>query len=405
VKRLQETVAAFWASREAAREEMRTLREQVAALQAQINGTSQVAAGPRTGKQTAASRMSLSGRHPREERLGTDKQRARHHLQAERELLQQRGSILLPAGQLVIEPGVQYTRSSRDRLEVLGFSFLPAIIVGKLEVAEINRDTYMPLVVARYGINDWMEFEVNVPYVFRSERMVEGPQGVESTHRVRDNGIGDITAGLFTHILRESDLAWMPDTVLSVRGKFPTGRDPFGLRTDREGNPTELATGSGFWGFSSGFSMVKTLDPAVLFLSGSYYWNIEEDVGHGIGKIDPGDTFEYNMGLAFALNERLALSFSHQHRITNRSKVEGSSLERSDGNASSLFVGGNWVLSNYTSINFSLGIGVTEDAPDLTVEMRVPFRLPYKFPTLGDLASISFPWFGSDTKQTTVLLQ
>jgi hypothetical protein len=379
VERLRVTVEDLEASRNAALEEMRLLREQVEMLQV---GMTEMARLSSTGlKATPQPGPPSSPTTIPEEQVGWEKEPGRRY-QAEREILEQRGGVLLPAGQLVIEPGFQYSRFSRDRLDVLGLTLFEAIAIGRLEVSEISRDIYTPLVVARYGINDRIEFEVDVPYLFRSDRVISGAVDNYETKRLRGNGIGDITVGLFTHVFSESDWGWMPDTILSFRGKLPTGQDPFEVDAD------ELPLGSGFWGFSSGFTLVKSLDPAVLFASGSYYWNLERDVGSSFGDIDPGNTVEYSLGLAFALNERLAMSFTHQHRITESSELEGSKLDRTDANAASLFLGLSYVLSQTTSVNFSLGVGITEDAPDLTLEVRVPFRLPQRGPSLRDFASL-----------------
>jgi hypothetical protein len=89
--------------------------------------------------------------------------------------------------------------------------------------------------------------------------------------------------------------------------------------------------------------------------------------------------------MSFSLNERVAFSTSLQHRITERSKLDGHKILRSDANAATLFLSTSYLLNRWTTFSVSLGIGINEDAPDFTLEARIPWRLPFsmKFPKLG----------------------
>ena len=322
------------------------------------------------------------------EPVGRAREKERPRLtEAERDLLEQRGGVLVPAGQLVLEPGLQYSNFSRDRLQVTGFALLPSIIIGRLDTAEIERDVFSSFLVSRYGLANRLNLDVSVPYLYRRDERVFGAEGSQQESIIKDNGIGDLSVGLFGHVLREK--RWIPDVVAKLGWKFRNGRDPFEIDVDpATGQPTQLAFGTGFNGLSGGFTATKATDPAVLFASMNYFWHIGRDVG-AIGDIDPGDVLEYDLGLAFGLNERLALSFSLQHRILGKTKVNGSSILRTDANSATLFVGSSYRFSPFFSTNLSLGIGITDDAPDFLVEFRVPFRIPYRFPSLplGELAS------------------
>lgn len=113
--------------------------------------------------------------------------------------------------------------------------------------------------------------------------------------------------------------------VVNVRGKAPTGRDPFGIALvevlGSQGNlsiPENLSFGTGVWSASGGISVLKSLDPIVVFGSVTYFWNfekhfddIDEIAGAQPGSVNIGNAIQYGAGVAFALNERSSLDFVH----------------------------------------------------------------------------------------------
>jgi hypothetical protein len=307
---------------------------------------------------------------PESEEVGTTKKEERQY-SAERVILEQQRGVLLPAGQLVVQPGFQYTNIGRNLVDVSGFFPIPGLIFGRIETASINRNFYTTSLDLRYGLHRRAEFEVTVPYSFRSDRSETDLGGTnEQVESIRDSGIGDISFGVNTQVLYQRK--WWPDTVLNLLVKAPTGASPFDV------NSNELAFGTGTWGVNGGFTMVRALDPAVIYGSIKYLWDIE-DKTNGL-TFDLGDGFEYTAGLAFSLNERLAFTTSLQHSIIGRSKVNGQSIAGSDLNAARLFLGASYRMTQAITANLNLGIGLTDDAPDYSLELSFPLRLPWELP-------------------------
>jgi hypothetical protein len=412
VGRLRATVDRLEASREAAAREMRALRELVEAIGTRSAPTSPVSAGrsapPRssaaqgpargsaahpastllhvsaaadeaeseapegTAAPEAGSEGTAAPEAPKPEKIGRSWEREARY-QAERDIMEQRGGVLLPAGQLVLQPGFSYTNMERNRLRLSGFALLPAILIGRIDSVEIDRDIYQTTLEARYGLHDRIEMSASVPYLWRVESEIFGAAGDETREVVRGDGIGDVEVSLFAHVFRET--GWIPDIILNLRGRAPTGDDPFEVDED------EAATGSGFWGVSGGMTLTKVVDPVVLFASGNYGWNIDRHISD-VGRVDPGDTVEYNLGLAFGLNERLALSFSVQQRIIGRTKLDGTKLDLTDVNAAAFFVGSSYVLNRWLSPSVSVGFGLTDGSPDYQIQLAFPIRFPYRLPSL-----------------------
>ena len=363
---LRQLVEKLQADREADQAEIESLRESVQTLEdGQLRTYRGTGAGPAAGA-------------PGEQEIGTDKREDREYQRTERRVLEQRRGVLLPAGQLLFEPGFQYTNISRNRVQLSGFSLIPAIIIGRIDVVEIDRDIFVGSLTSRYGIFNFLEAELSVPYVYRQDQEIFGATGLEKQVSVDGNGIGDISGGLFAQVLYEK--GWVPDTVLSFRFSAPTGRDFTDLDIDAEGVPSELPLGSGFWGLQPGVTFSKTTDPAVVFTSFRYTFNLA-DTKSGID-FDPGDVFEFNGGVAFALNERIAMSFSYQHRYGDSFTQNDIDILRSDFNAGQMFIGMSYTMNRWTALSFNVGFGVTNDAPDLTFEIRMPLRMPFRTPVL-----------------------
>ena len=125
-------------------------------------------------------------------------------------------------------------------------------------------------------------------------------------------------------------------------------------------------------------TIIYPTDPAVLFGNIGYTWNIERDVGRGIGDVDPGDFLGFNFGMGFAINERTSFSLGYDHDIVFETDREGDSglnnAEFDRIHVGNFLLGFAFQATKRVNFNISLGIGVTEDAPDVRLTLRTPIR-------------------------------
>ena len=174
---LRQLVEKLQVDREADQAEIQRLRDSVQTLEdGQLRAYRGTGAGPAAGATS-------------DQEIGTDKREDREYQRTERRVLEQRRGVLLPAGQLLFEPGFQYTNISRNRVQLSGFSLIPAIIIGRIDVVEIERDIFVGNLNTRYGIFDFLEAELSVPYVFRQDQEIFGATGLEQQVNVDGNGI------------------------------------------------------------------------------------------------------------------------------------------------------------------------------------------------------------------------
>ncbi|WIE47290.1 transporter [Pseudomonas sp. GM17] len=299
-------------------------------------------------------------------------------------------------GKFSVETGLTYSRYDTRQLILNGFLALDSIFLGNINLDRIKADNWTLDLTARYNLDNRWQFDVNVPVVYRestyqSGGAQNGAAGVTSEKTVsKDPTLGDVNFGIAYKFLDES--VNTPDAVLTLRVKAPTGEEPFGIKLRQVQDntnlfvPDDLPTGNGVWSITPGISLVKTFDPAVLFGTLSYTHNLEEsfdDISSTVnlktpGKVKLGDSFQIGMGIAFALNEKMSMSFSFSDLIQRKSKLkedgqDWQSVVSSDANAGYFNVGMTVAATDNLTIVPNLSIGLTDDAPDFTFSLKFPY--------------------------------
>jgi len=158
---------------------------------------------------------------------------------------------------------------------------------------------------------------------------------------------------------------------------------------DTDGNlsvPARLSTGSGVWGLSGGVSVLKTLDPLIVFGNATYFHNfdrklgdIDEQDGDQPGRVRLGRAIQFGAGVAFALNDRSSLSASFTERFVTHTRLKRTgnpwgTVVGSQANVGIFNMGASFALSEKMSLLTTVGIGMTQDAPDMVINVRIPFR-------------------------------
>jgi hypothetical protein len=130
-------------------------------------------------------------------------------------------------------------------------------------------------------------------------------------------------------------------------------------------------------------TVIYPTDPAVFFGSLSYLWNIERkgvvipgDTTQTEVDVDAGDAVEFNFGMGLALNERASFSIGYDHTIYQKTKINGQvPVGELSAQLGTLLLGYSYKYSKRTTFNLSLGIGVTDEAPDVQLTLRVPVNV------------------------------
>ncbi|WP_439654791.1 hypothetical protein [Trinickia terrae] len=296
---------------------------------------------------------------------------------------------------LTVDWGISDTYYDRRQLQLSGFLALDAIFLGNINLGETKSHQLMADVDTRYGLTDRLSVDVDVPYVYRHSNFIVGGAGGAASQlsdaSATSSNLGDVNFGIYYQFLKETNN--LPDVVGSLRVKAPTGTSPFGIKLEQvDPNntslvaPSKLPTGTGFWNITAGVSLLKTYDPVVLFGSLSYTYNVARsfsDISAVQGQVEPakvklGDIIQWGSGVAIAFSDKDSASISYTMAIEPESETQapGQGWQKVPGSetvASALNFGLNHVVNKHLTIEGSVSIGLTPDAPNFVVGVRFPY--------------------------------
>lgn len=302
--------------------------------------------------------------------------------------------VLTPRHTFVVEPYFQFGYASENQISLVGYTIIPALLIGLINVNEVKTTTLTGGVALRYGITNRMEFEVRVPYVYQTNDVVARQPFVgtaaNTTISSDGHGIGDVEM-----TLRYQFNQGGPDKFYYVgwlRLKTATGKSPFDVVTDcvvscvsgttaNTGLPLQQPTGSGFLAIQPGLTWLFPTDPVVFFGNFSYLHSFGKDESltllngqtEFLGKIQPGDIWGFNIGMGLSLNEKASVSIGYDQSIVLPTSQNGQTVPGSVRVVlGTLLIGYSYRVTPKTTLNFSIGAGLTRDTPDLTLTLRVP---------------------------------
>ena len=267
---------------------------------------------------------------------------------------------------LVYDLNYTYYRDSRLDLALDDGSS----VLTRLRIEEDAQHTVSNTFSVQYGLLNNLTLTASLPLIAKSDLL-------KDTTTV---GLGDIAFGA----------RWEPFPL--ERGKLPlilngslstkTGDSPYEINPNRD-----LSTGKGYYSIGGGASTRKFIDPIVLFGSGSLSYGFKEsDLNQRRGSrilddYSPGLNGGIALGFAYSLNYDVSLTMSYQQSFATGSEFAFRQLDPSkpqefskpaDQTSSSLGISLGVRVSPKTIVNTSLGFGLTEDAPDVSLGVSFP---------------------------------
>ncbi|WP_166265750.1 transporter [Marinobacter caseinilyticus] len=254
-----------------------------------------------------------------------------------------------------------YTGDQRIDLQITGGS------VRQFDVVPSATHSFTNAFAYDYGLLDNLTIGTRVPLVVKYDTQDE--------LNVYDLGDVSITA-------RWQPWSYVPGTISSTLfGTLTTktGVSPYEIDINRQ-----LSTGSGYYAVSGGASFNKVLDPVVLFGSTSVAYNLPvEDLnqvrgGRVLQEVEPGFGLSGSVGFAYSLSYDVSLSVSAQLSYSDETVLsfnDGSQAVAQDQMSGFLSMSVGTRVSDTTIVNTSLGIGLTEDAPDFSLGVSLPINI------------------------------
>ncbi|MDC8785031.1 transporter [Paucibacter sp. hw1] len=220
-----------------------------------------------------------------------------------------------------------------------------------------------------YGLMDNLTGNVTLPLVSKYSQS-DSFSGIT-------NGIGDLSMGVRWQPLELS--RDMPSLTTSATFRLATGRSPF-----KTINGQGLGTGSGYNGLTLGANASKVMDPVAIFGSvsltlGMAASHLNQTVGSAtLVKMSPGPSLGFGMGFAYALSYKVSTTMSFQETISARSHLtmlDGTTNATATQTSGVLSFGLGVRASPKTTMNVSVGVGLSPDSPSFTLGFNMPLNL------------------------------
>jgi hypothetical protein len=266
--------------------------------------------------------------------------------------LVQGGALLLNVGQAEITPSFQFTRRS-DQAPIL----VPSNGGVSAASDEVRRNVFDWNFDVRFGLPFDSQLELGLPYRLVDQSEVISVRFAEQQENGgTGSGFGDLSVGVAKTLLREG--RWWPDLIGRVTWDTATGQT-------RDG---DVVLGGGFNEISGSLSATKRQDPLAFVGSVSYQKAFKKN------DIKPGDELTFNLGTVLAASPETSLRFFLEQNFIDEVEVDGSEVDGSDLVVGSLNVGGSVILGPRLLLDVVAGVGLTDDAPDYSVTVSLPFR-------------------------------
>ena len=238
--------------------------------------------------------------------------------------------------------------------------------ITRFRIQEDAQHSFTNTIDVSYGLRDNLTFNTSLPLVYKMDTL-GGKEAV---------GLGDISFGLRWQPIPLK--RGLPTTTLFSSLSTATGDSPYEINSSND-----LSTGKGYYSLSAGASMSKITDPLVIYGSASFTMgnNLgglnQARSGASLTSVSPGQTLGMSFGFAYSLNYDVSLSASYSQSISTNSRfsfANGTHVEPQTQVSSVL----NYTLSLRTSpkriVNLSLGIGLSEDTPDVNLGFSMPLE-------------------------------
>ncbi|ENX42557.1 transporter [Acinetobacter sp. NIPH 2100] len=238
--------------------------------------------------------------------------------------------------------------------------------LSRLRVEEDANHTLTNTFTVQYGLLDNLTLSASLPFVAKKELLKDTTTA----------GLGDINFGARWEPfpLKQGRLPLVLFGSLSTK----TGDSPYEVGID------ELSTGKGYYSVGAGASTRKYIDPVVLFASFSTSYGFKESGlnqargSRTLESFDPGLSGGFSFGFAYSFNYDVSLTMSYQQSFNTGAKFyfeNNESYKSADQSSAMLSFALGVRVSPETIVNGTVGIGLTEDAPDVSLGLSFPLDI------------------------------
>lgn len=212
-----------------------------------------------------------------------------------------------------------------------------------------RRDDYLATMDARVGLPGASMFGIGIPYFFNAERDDSS-----------NNGFGDVAMRYWKQFQPQSDNN--PSLIGSIGYRAPTAQN----------SSASTPLGSDFHHIDVNLSSSKPIDPVVLSGAFSYTHSFSKRLNDV--KIQPGDSIGLRGGATLAITPEISGSIGLSVSFIEELEKNGVKTDGTKQTIGFLELGAGFLLDNGNFLFFTSDIGITKDAPDITLGLSLPIR-------------------------------
>jgi len=244
--------------------------------------------------------------------------------------------VLLGKGELVVDVGQFFSRS--DDLQL-------AVVNNTLALATREQTVLTTVLFGRVGVLNETELFAGTTFYHLRSRVFVGSTELASGGQSEFAGA---SVGVRRTFLQEA--AGRPDIIGSFDALIPKGDTAYVL--------------------GGGLTLVKSIDPVVLFAGANYHRSLGRDMPGG-PRLEPGDIVDVSLGYGLGLNDTLAISTVASGLFTRSTPSDGSGPQRFD--AFTLRFALTSSLAKGLYIEPSVSIGLSGTSQNFTMGVTVPY--------------------------------
>jgi outer membrane protein OmpA-like peptidoglycan-associated protein len=290
------------------------------------------------------------------------------------------GIYLLPKkGQFIVENVFSYIHNSSTQVALQNFDLFPLLPgSSNINIQNVDDDYYIDTLTFYYGITRQVEFELDIPYVYRTQvtdvtpLQTSGALGNTTQVNTVGSGVGDIQFGLHWQI--NTHKVGNGIYMAHLMFKSNSGSNPFSLPIDSTtGLLMSLPTGTGFWTIEPGFTILYPVTPIVLYGNANYLYNVPQSFGSAIGTINPGNATDFNFGGWFSFSPKSLFTIGYDQMTVWPPSENGTQIPLTRVlQMGSILLGASYNASEHFFLMFNVAAGVTPDAPNVSLSLRFP---------------------------------
>lgn len=269
-----------------------------------------------------------------------DREKEAEELKRLQEFFLRSQSVFIRRGEVIVEFNNFYSTDRRQDFVLIG--------PGQLALADTSRRVYESSLLARVGIASGLELDVRAPFVHTDQTINLGGGSFTSS----STGVGDASVALRYQMWYEKGLR--PSIIIDVNGKSRTAHS--------------VLLGTGNYSVGGGVTLLKSIDPVYFFARIGYSDSL---AAHGRNL---GNSYEYSMGMGFSLNDRVAFNMQYVGAQIGQVKIDNIEIDNSSLEIGGLNFSATILITKRLFIEPVVGLGLTRDAFDSLVGLRIPYR-------------------------------